>query len=346
MIELESKDTYRVAVVGATGAVGREMVAVLEQRAFPVESLNLFASERSEGEEIEYRGAAVRVRALRPDSFATARCDLALFSAGGAVSREYAPQATAAGTVVVDNSSAWRLDPEVPLVVPEVNPHHLAGYRRKGIVANPNCSTIQLVVVLKPIQDAAGLKRVVLSTYQSVSGAGNAGIQELSQQVLALFNQREVVRAKFPHPIAFNLIPQVGSFDERGWCEEERKLIYETRRMLELPDLPVSPTTVRVPVFACHGESVNVETLEPMSPEEVRTVLSDSPGIQVVDDPARSVYPLNFSLAGTDDVYVGRIRADIGYDNAFNCWIVADNLRKGAALNAVQIAETLVKEYA
>lgn len=346
MIELEPKDAYRVAVVGATGAVGREMISILQSRGFPVESLHPFASARSVGEDVEWDGRTVKVVELTPESLAAARCDIALFSAGGQVSREFAPVAVESGAVVVDNSSAFRMDPAVPLVVPEVNPEQLADHRIRGIVANPNCSTIQLVMVLKPILDAAGLRRVVVSTYQSVSGAGQGGMEELSAQVVALFNQRELKRSRFPHQIAFNCIPQIGAFRDDGYSEEEWKLVAETRRILDLPDLPVSPTAVRVPVFACHAEAVNVETLEPLGLDEVRRILSEAPGVKVLDDAPRSIYPMNFPLAGTDDVHVGRLRADVGVEDAFNCWIVADNLRKGAALNAVQIAEVLVREYA
>ncbi len=346
MIELEGHDQYRVAVVGATGAVGREMVSILEARRFPVESLHLFASSRSAGQDIPFRGESVRVEELTEEAFAACSPQLALFSAGAALSRSFAEVAVQKGAVVIDNSSAFRMEPDVPLVVPEVNPHALADYRLRGIIANPNCSTIQMVMVLHPIREAAGLRRVVVSTYQSVSGAGQGGIAELSSQCLALFNQKDLKVQKFPHQIAFNCIPHIGAFREDGYTDEEWKLVVETRKILELPDLSVSPTAVRVPVFACHGEALNVETVEPLSAGEVRVLLEEFPGVKVVDDPARALYPHNFKLAGTDAVYVGRIRNDLDNESAFNCFVVADNLRKGAALNAVQIAEVLVAEYA
>lgn len=335
-----------VAVVGATGAVGREMVSVLEERAFPVDKLTLLASERSAGTTVEYAGSEVEVKKLGPDSFAGV--DVALFSAGGAISKEYGPIAAESGAIVIDNSSAWRMEKGVPLVVPEVNGNEVRallteiGPKRGAIIANPNCSTIQLVVVLKPISDAVGLKRVVVSTYQSVSGAGQKGIEELSSQVRELFSQREVNTKHFPHQIAFNCIPHIDIFMDNGYTREEVKIIQESRKILGLPALRITSTAVRVPTFACHGESVNIETEKPFSPEQAMELLRSSPGVLVEDEPGAHEYPMGIRSAGTDATFVGRIRRDESVDNGLNMWVVADNLRKGAALNAVQIAEIVL----
>ena len=336
-----SDDGYRVAVVGATGAVGREMVQTLESRAFPVSQLVLLASERSAGEEIVFDGRAHKVEVL---GATVPEVDIALFSAGGQVSEERAPDFVAAGAVVIDNSSTWRMDPKVPLVVPEVNRE--AAFRALGaggrrIIANPNCSTIQLVVALKPLADAFGLVRVIVSTYQSVSGAGQRGVAELSEQVTALFNSRDIAPKVMPHPIAFNCIPAIGEFLPNGYTTEEWKLVQESRKILDLPDLPVSPTAVRVPVFSCHGEAVHVVCARKVTPTSIAAALHQGEGITLMDRPAENDYPMGMSLAGTDDVYIGRIRQDPVDDCALNMWVVADNLRKGAALNAVQIAEVL-----
>ncbi len=336
-----SEDGYRVAVVGATGAVGREMVKILEEREFPVAELILLASERSAGQEIAFGGKGHVVQVLGAD---VPEVDVALFSAGGGVSRERAPDFAAKGAVVIDNSSAWRMDPECPLVVPEVNPEaafDAIGPGRKRIIANPNCSTIQLVVALKPFADAFGLKKVVVSTYQSVSGAGQKGIAELSGQVTALFNSREPEVSAMPHQIAFNCIPAIGDFQDNGYTTEEWKLVAESRKILAMPDLHVSPTAVRVPVFSCHSEAVHVVCERKVTPKEATAALHNAEGIQLWDRPAEDLYPMGFPLAGTDDVYVGRVRQDPSDDRAINLWVVADNLRKGAALNAVQIAEVL-----
>ncbi|MEE2827670.1 MAG: aspartate-semialdehyde dehydrogenase [Myxococcota bacterium] len=332
---------YRVALVGATGAVGREMLSLLEERDFPVSELLLLASPRSEGEELAWRGGVQQVCALGED---VPEVDLALFSAGGSVSRTAAPAFAAKGAVVIDNSSAWRMDPEVPLVVPEVNPDAASlalGEGSKRIIANPNCSTIQLVVALKPLSDAFGLERVIVSTYQSVSGAGQSGMAELSNQVTAVFNSREVVAESMPHPIAFNCIPAIGSFLENGYTDEEWKLVAETRKIMDLPDLRVSPTAVRVPTFSSHCESVHVELARKVTAKAARAAFANAEGLVVQDRPAEDHYPLPRNAAGTDDVFVGRIRLDPDDDCALNFWVVADNLRKGAALNAVQIAELL-----
>ncbi len=340
---LPDRERYRVGIVGATGAVGREMIAILEERSFPFEGLRLLASERSANQTIQVGRKERTIEATTPEVFD--ELDLALFSAGKAVSRELAPEAARRGCVVIDNSSAWRQDPAVPLVVPEVNPADLGWYDSKGIVANPNCSTIQLVVALKPLADAAGLRRVSVVTYQSVSGAGQKGIDELSDQVTALLNLREATPTVHPHQMAFNCIPQIGPFRDDGYTEEEWKLVAETRRILDLPELEVAPTAVRVPVFACHSEAVEVHTHEPLSVEEVREVLRAAPGVVVLDDPAQERYPMPFFATGKDEVFVGRIRRDPAREDVVHLFVVADNLRKGAALNAVQIAELLVERY-
>ncbi len=341
-----------IAVVGATGAVGREMINTLVQRGLPVDSLVLLASERSAGVRLDITGdITVTVQALTEDSFAGV--DIALFSAGAAVSREFGPAAVAAGAVVIDNSSAFRMEPEVPLVVPEVNADLLRQALRGGsngsgraglMIANPNCSTIQLVVALQPLLEHAGLRRVVVSTYQSVSGAGQKGLDELWGQSLAIFNQQELLVSKFPHQIAYNCIPHIDLFTESGYTKEEVKVIQETRKIMGLPQLKITATAVRVPVFHCHSESVNVETERRLSPAEARDILRRSPGIIVVDDPGEQLYPMSIDVAGTDAVFVGRIRTDDSTENGLNLWVVADNLRKGAALNAVQIAEIVLAE--
>ena len=337
------KEKYNVAVVGATGAVGEQMREVLEEREFPVGELRLLASERSAGQFLPFQGRQLRVEVLNEDSFND--IDIGLFSAGGGVSAKFAPLAVAAGAVVVDNTACFRMEPDVPLVVPEVNAKEIAHYKARGIVANPNCSTIQLVVALKPIHDAARLKRVVVSTYQSVSGAGRLAMDELSQQVTALFSGHEIRKQKFPHQIAFNCIPHIDVFMEGGDTKEEWKLINETRKIFAEPNLPVTATTVRVPVFCSHSESVNVETVVKLSAGEARKILREAPGVIVADEPENNIYPLAIEATGKDATYVGRIREDHSVANGLNLWVVADNLRKGAALNAVQIAEILIRDY-
>ncbi|MFN8389327.1 MAG: aspartate-semialdehyde dehydrogenase [Bdellovibrionota bacterium] len=338
----------RFAVVGATGAVGREMISVLVERGLPLEDIRLLASSRSAGMDVDVDGTSVTVEELKPDSFRG--IDIALFSAGGSVSKEFAPHAVEAGTIVIDNSSAFRMDDAIPLVVPEVNGRELREILRKLpkdrglIIANPNCSTIQLVVVLKPILERAGLKRVVVSTYQSVSGAGQKGLDELWDQSLALFNQQELPIKKFPHQIAFNVIPHIDDFESNGYTKEEMKVVRESRKILSKADLRITATAVRVPVFYSHSESVNIETEKPLSADEVKALLHESPGVIVSDEPSAKTYPLATTAAGTDATYVGRIRKDESVDNGLNMWIVADNIRKGAALNAVQIAEIVMNE--
>ncbi|MCX8022414.1 MAG: aspartate-semialdehyde dehydrogenase [Syntrophorhabdaceae bacterium] len=335
--------TYNVAVVGATGAVGNEMVAILEQRKFPVNKLTLLASARSIGKTLTFRGEEIPVDELKEDSFKG--IDIGLFSPGGAVSLKYAPIAAAAGCVVIDNTSAFRMEPDIPLVVPEVNPHAIKDYKNRGIIANPNCSTIQMVVVLKPLHDAAKIKRVVVSTYQSVSGTGKKAIFELEQQVLAIYNNKPVEKNVYPHQIAFNCLPHIDAFLENGYTKEEMKMVNETKKIMEDNTIQVTATTVRVPVFYGHSESVNVEFEREITPEMARKILSKAKGVKVVDDPSKNKYPLAINAAGKDDTFVGRIRRDDTVPHGLNMWIVADNIRKGAALNAVQIAELLVEKY-
>jgi aspartate-semialdehyde dehydrogenase len=337
----------KVAIAGATGAVGREMMKVLEEREFPVGELVPLASERSEGQKVEFRGDEVVVRRLTPDSFAGV--DIALFSPGASVSREFAPHAARAGAVVIDNSSAFRMEADCPLVVPEVNPKALELAIKPGgrrIVANPNCSTIQLVVVLKPLHDAAVLERVIVSTYQSVSGAGQKGIDELEQQSRALFTMGEATPSKFAHRIAFNLLPEIGPPTPNGYTEEEMKLVHESRKILGLPGLKLSATCVRVPIFFCHSEAVNLTFRDALSPDQAREILRKAPGVKVLDDLAQHIYPMPIIGAGDDDTLVGRIREDLAQPSSLALFVVSDNLRKGAATNAVQIAEVLHREYA
>jgi aspartate-semialdehyde dehydrogenase len=334
---------FNIAIVGATGAVGTEMLRVLEEREFPVKSLRLLASERSEGNFLEFAGEEIMVQKLARDSFAG--IDIALFSAGGERSREFCPIAAAAGAVCIDNSSAWRLDPDVPLVVPEVNPGDIAGYIRKGIIANPNCSTIQMVVALKPLHDAAKIKRVVVSTYQAVSGTGQKAIEELRIQTGELLNGRPADCKIYPHQIAFNCLPHIDVFLDNGYTREEMKMVNETRKIMGDNSIMVTATTVRVPVFYGHSESVNVETESKISVAMARELLAAAPGVQLVDDVNANVYPMPIDAAGQDLILVGRIREDESIANGLNLWVVADNLRKGAATNAVQIAEILAEKY-
>ena len=330
---------FDVAVVGATGAVGNMMIRVLEDRAFPVKRLKLLASARSTGKVLSFRGQDITVEELREDSFAGLQ--LALFSAGASVSREYAPIAVQHGCMVVDNSSAFRMDPKIPLIVPEVNPDAIDV--KSGIIANPNCSTIQMVVALKPIYDAAGIKRIVVTTFQAVSGTGQKAIEELRQQVEALNGGRQVSWKVYPHQIAFNCLPHIGAFLDNGYTEEEVKMVNETHKIFNDYEIGVSATTVRVPVYYGHSESVNIETRRPISVETVRQLLSAAPGIKLVDSPADKRYPMPIDSAGEDETLVGRIRGDPSVENGLCMWVVADNIRKGAATNAVQIAEVLAE---
>ena len=332
---INKKKNYKVTIVGATGAVGRTMVAILEERKFPVSELTLLASSRSAGARLSFQGREITVQELSEGSFEG--IDLVLFSAGASVSRKYAPLAVKAGCVVVDNSSAFRMEKDIPLVVPEVNPH--AVRREPGIIANPNCSTIQMVVALKPIHDRYRIKRVIVSTYQSVSGTGQKAIAELEQQSQDVLSNKAVNKEVYPHQIAFNCLPHIDAFLDNGYTKEEMKMVHETQKIFEDDAIAVSPTTVRVPVFYSHSESLNVETENPVNVEELKKMLAQSPGICVVDSPDKSEYPLAIDAAGRDEVMVGRIRSDLTHPKAVNFWVVADNLRKGAALNAVQIAE-------
>jgi len=334
---------FNVAVVGATGAVGNEMISVLEQRDFPVGELRLLASERSIGKELEFKGKSYPVEVLGENSFTG--MEIGLFSAGGSISQKFAPIAAAAGCVVVDNTSAFRMEPDIPLVVPEVNPDDIALYTKRGIIANPNCSTIQMVVALKPIYDAAGIRRVVVTTFQAVSGTGKKAMEELEDQTKSLLNFKEPKIKVYPHQIAFNCLPQIDVFVDNGYTKEEMKMINETKKIMGDSSIAVTATTVRVPVFRCHSESVNIETDQKISAAEVRELLSRAPGVIVRDNPAKSEYPLAIDAAGLDETFVGRIREDESIDNGINMWIVSDNLRKGAALNAVQIAEVLIEKY-
>jgi len=333
---------WNVAVVGATGAVGTQMIECLEERNFPVGKIKLLASNRSAGQVLEFNGKSVLVEELTHDSFEGV--DIALFSAGGARSEEFCPSAAKAGAVCIDNSSAWRMDPDVPLVVPEVNPHAIAGYQKKGIIANPNCSTIQMVVALKPLHDFATIKRIVVSTYQAVSGTGKKAIDELRLQTGELLNGRPVKTEVYPHRIAFNCLPQIDSFCDNGYTREEMKMANETRKIME-SDIKTTATCVRVPVFYGHSESVNIETVRKISVAKARELLQDAPGVALVDDPTGGDYPMAINAAGEDLTLVGRIREDDSVENGLNLWIVADNIRKGAATNAVQIAEILIEKY-
>jgi aspartate-semialdehyde dehydrogenase len=336
---LKKKNKYVVAIVGATGAVGNEMIEVLQERNLPVETLKLFASQRSSGKTIDFQGKPIAVEVLTDKVFKG--IDIALFSAGGDRSREFAPIAAREGCVVVDNSSAWRMSPEVPLVVPEVNPDDLD--RHKGIIANPNCSTIQMVVVLKPIHDEAKIRRVIVTTFQSVSGTGKKAMDELLNQTSSLLNFKEISPTVYPHQIAFNCIPHIDQFMDEGYTKEEIKMVNETKKILGDDSVQVSATTVRVPVFRGHSEALNIETDKKIDAADLRALLSTAPGIIVYDAPEKNIYPLQTVSANKDEVYVGRIRNDDTIKNGINMWIAADNLRKGAALNAVQIAEELIR---
>lgn len=336
---LKKKDKYVVAVVGATGAVGHEMIAVLEERNFPIEKLKLFASERSEGKVLNFHNKGITVEILTESVFEG--IDIALFSAGAERSLHFAPVAARAGCIVVDNSSAWRMDPGVPLVVPEVNPLDLKWHN--GIIANPNCSTIQMVVALKPIHDAAKIKRVVVTTFQSVSGTGRKAMEELLHQTADILNFKDVKATVYPHQIAFNCLPHIDKFMDNGYTKEEIKMVNETKKIMGDNSIKVTATTVRVPVFRGHSESINIETAKKLTANDVRAILAKAPGVIVYDAPEKNVYPLQTVCAGRDEVYVGRIREDDTIENGINIWIAADNLRKGAATNAVQIAEKLIE---
>ncbi len=334
---------FNIAVAGATGAVGNQMIRCLEEMNFPANSIQLLASSRSVGRQLRFKGDLVDVKELKENSFKGV--DIALFSAGGGTSEKFAPFAAKDGCVVVDNSSAWRMDPQVPLVVPEVNPHAIAQHTEKGIIANPNCSTIQMVVALNPIHKKYGIKRIVVSTYQAVSGTGKKAIDELFDQTRAIINFLNYETSVYPHRIAFNCLPHIDAFLDNGYTKEEMKMVNETRKIMEDDSIGVTATTVRVPVFFGHCESVNIETIEPVSAADVKVLLENTPGVRVIDDPKKNMYPLAIDAAGQDLTLVGRIRNDESIPNGINMWIVADNIRKGAATNTVQIARILTDEY-
>lgn len=332
---------YNVAVVGATGAVGQEMIATLLRHEFPYKQLRLMASPRSAGQVIEVRGESITVEDLSTADFTGV--DFALFSAGGSVSKEHAPRAAKQGAVVIDNTSAFRMDEDVPLVVPEVNPEAIDEHN--GIIANPNCSTIQMVVALQPLQEAVGIERIVVSTYQSSSGAGQQGIDELMADVNHYLGHGEAPeRKKFAHPLAFEALPHIDTFFDSGYTREELKMVYETRKIMTLPELQVSATCVRVPVIRSHSEAVTVDLKAPLTAEQARELLASAPGVIIADDPANNVYPLARQAEGKDATYVGRIRQDLDRPNTLHFWVVSDNLLKGAALNAVQIAEAIISK--
>ena len=337
---LKKKSGYVVAVVGATGAVGTEMIEVLQERKFPVARLVPLASARSAGGTVTFAGNEVPIEVLTKDSFAGV--DIALFSAGADLSREFAPIAVKAGAVVIDNSAAWRMTPEVPLVVPEVNAHDIQWH--KGIIANPNCSTIQMVVALKPLHDEARIKRIVVTTFQSVSGTGKDAMDELMTECQDLLSFKSASPKVYPYQIAFNCLPQIDDFLPSGYTKEEMKMVHETRKIMGDQSIHVTATTVRVPVYVGHSEAVNIETERKLSANDARAILSTAPGVLLYDDPAHKIYPMPLEVAGKDEVYVGRVREDESIANGLNLWVVADNLRKGAALNAVQIAEHLVQD--
>lgn len=330
----------RLAVVGATGAVGQEILKILEERNFPLDELICLADPKEAGSTLQFRGETLTVRAAGPEAFKEA--DIAMFAVGNDVSKMLAPLATENNCVVIDNSYAFRLQEDVPLVVPEVNPQDIKNHH--GIIANPNCSTILMVVAINPIHQAAGLKRVIVSTYQAVSGAGKAGIDELTEYTRAVLNGKEMEPEVFAHPIAFNLIPHIDIFVDEDYTREEMKMVWETRKIMHLPDLKIAPTAVRVPVYRSHSESINLETERPISVEEVRNVLANAPGIIVQDDPKNNKYPMPLYTSNHDEVFVGRIRKDISTDQGLAMWIAADQIRKGAATNSVQIAEIVVDQ--
>ncbi|MFH0342426.1 MAG: aspartate-semialdehyde dehydrogenase [Chromatiales bacterium] len=335
---------FNVAVVGATGAVGEAMFSILAERRFPVRNIYALASRRSAGSTVRFNGESLVVRDL--DAFDFRGVEIGLFSPGAAVSEIFAPKAAAAGCVVIDNTSRFRYETDVPLVVPEVNPRAVSGFKNRGIIANPNCSTIQMVVALKPIYDAAGIERINVCTYQAVSGTGRAAIDELAIQSKAIFDGEPVRTHVYPKQIAFNVLPHIDDFEANGYTKEEMKMVWETRKILEDESLLVNPTAVRVPVYYGHSEAVHVETKRKLTAPEARTLLRGAAGVTVLDEPAPGGYPTAVTdAAGRDAVYVGRIREDISHPRGLNMWVVSDNLRKGAALNSIQIAEMMVKSY-
>jgi aspartate-semialdehyde dehydrogenase len=340
----DNKRLFNVAIVGATGAVGETLLEVLEERDFPIAKLYLLASERSAGSTKKFKGKTIRVENLADFDFA--KVQIGFFSAGGSISAEFAPKAAAAGCVVIDNTSHFRYDDDKPLVVPEVNPEAIANYKDTNIIANPNCSTIQMLVALKPIQDAVGIARINVCTYQAVSGTGKDAMEELASQTANLLNAKKVESKVYPKQIAFNVLPQIDVFMENGYTKEEMKMVWETKKIMADDSIEVNPTAVRVPVFFGHSEALHIETKEKISAKQVRELLDNAPGIVVLDERNDGGYPTAVTdAAGSDAVYVGRIREDISHPRGINLWVVSDNVRKGAATNSVQIAECLVKDY-
>jgi aspartate-semialdehyde dehydrogenase len=336
--------SYDVCVLGATGAVGEVMLSILDERNFPVRNVYALASSRSAGNTVTFKGRSLTVENVAEFDFA--KCQIGLFSAGAGVSAEFAPKAAAAGCVVIDNTSQFRQDVDIPLVVPEVNPHAIGDHKARGIIANPNCSTIQMVVALKPIHDAVGIERINVATYQSVSGTGKEAIAELNEQTEALIGQREARAEVYPKQIAFNVLPHIDVFMDNGYTKEEMKMVWETQKIMEDPSIRVNPTTVRVPVFYGHSEAVHIETRRKISADEARALLERAPGVVVMDERRAGGYPTPATdAAGRDPVYVGRIREDLSHPLGLDLWIVSDNIRKGAALNSVQIAEILLEKY-
>ncbi len=330
---------YKVAIVGATGMVGQEFIKVLEQRNFPIESIEMLASDRSAGKKLFFFHQVIEVKETTPESFND--IDIALFSAGAEVSRYFSPIAAQSGAVVVDNSSAFRMDPKVPLVVPEINPEDIK--KHKGIIANPNCSTIQTVVALYPLHKVNPIKRIIVTSFQSVSGTGLAAVGELTTQAKQVLNGQATIPHVYPHQIAFNVLPEIDVFLDNAYTKEEWKMVEETRKIMHAEDIAISATCARVPVFIGHSEAINVEFSQAMSPDEARRILAQAPGVKLLDDPAISLYPQPWSAAGTDEVFIGRIRRDASHPNGLVMWVVADNIRKGAALNTIQIAEEMIK---
>jgi aspartate-semialdehyde dehydrogenase len=337
------KKEYDVCILGATGAVGEVMLSILEQRKFPVRNIYPLASSRSAGSTVSFKGKELTV--IDVEGFDFSKAQIGLFSAGGSVSEKYAPIAAAAGCVVIDNTAHFRYDRDIPLVVPEVNPHAIAQYKNRGIIANPNCSTIQMLVALKPIQDAVGIARINVATYQAVSGTGKEAIDELGEQTRALFNHKDVKVEVYPKQIAFNVLPQIDVFMENGYTKEEMKMVWETRKIMEDDSIEVNPTAVRVPVFYGHAEAVHIETRKKLTAAAARALLEKAPGVVVMDKQEPGGYPTPIDAAGNDATYVGRIREDISHPMGLNLWVVSDNVRKGAALNSVQIAEILIAKY-
>ena len=338
-----NKKKYNVAVVGATGAVGNQIIICLEERNFPIKKLSLLASKKSVGKKINFKDSFIEVKELKKDSFKN--IDIAIFSAGGIPSKKFAPFAAKEKCLVIDNSSAWRMNKDVPLIIPEVNAYAIKNYKKKYIIANPNCSTIQMLVALGPIHKKYKIKRIVVSTYQAVSGTGKKAIEELFEQTRSLINHTEIKQKVYPHRIAFNCLPHIDSFLDNGYTKEEEKMINETKKILEDDSIGVSPTTVRVPVFYSHSESINIETEKKINAKKIRNLLEKSEGIKIVDNPSKNEYPLAINAADTDFTFVGRIRDDLTIKNGVNMWVVADNIRKGAATNAIQIAEKFIENF-